>query len=130
MCVIYFLLEMMKRKYRKKFPKLYVVLEAGHPNSGDAERIFLETKEEFGKLGIIQSMTLATKDDCDPLMMADFIAHSTLLLNRRARALNRPTPPSQIVPKGMLGITHLESTPQGLANLRQMASEKRRSNRP
>jgi hypothetical protein len=120
MCLNYFLLEMMKRKYRKKFPGLDIVLEAGHPNSGDAERIFVETKKEFEALGIIRTLTLATKDDCDPLMTADFIAHSTLLLNRKARALNRPTPASQIVPRGQLGITHMESTPEGLANIRAM----------
>jgi Protein of unknown function (DUF3800) len=128
MCINYFLLEMMKRKYRRKFPKLHIVLEAGNPNSGDAERIFLESKKESGSLGILQTLTLATKEDCDPLMMADFVAHSTLLLNRRAREQNRPTPQSQIVPRRMLGITHLESTPQGLANLRAMAVEWRRRN--
>jgi hypothetical protein len=34
MCLIYFILAMIKRKYRKKLPKLHIVLEAGHPNSG------------------------------------------------------------------------------------------------
>lgn len=130
MCLTYFVLEMMKRKYRGKFPKLHLVLEAGHENSGDAERIFVEMKAEYGRLGIFQTLTLATKDDCDPLIMADFLAHSTLLLNRHARAQNKPTPPSQKVPRGMLGITHLESTPEGLATLRAMAAEARsRANR-
>jgi Protein of unknown function (DUF3800) len=122
MCLSYFVLAMIKRKYRKKLPKLHIVLEAGHQNSGDAERIFIETKKEYESLDILQTLTLATKDESDPLMMADFIAHSTLLLNRGARAQNKPTPPSQIIPRGKLGITHLESTPQGLANLRTMAA--------
>jgi hypothetical protein len=130
-CLAYFILEMMTRKYRKKFPELHIVLEAGHQNSGDAERIFLETQEEYKRLNILRTLSLATKDNCDPLMMADFIAHSTLLINRKARVENRPTPPSQIIPRGQLGITHLESTPEGLANLRAkvigVATHKRKS---
>jgi hypothetical protein len=130
LCLNYFILEMIKRKYRKKLPKLYIVLEAGHPNSGDAERIFLETKKEFGSLGILQTLTLATKDDCDPLMVADTLAHTTLIINRRAREENRPTPQSDEIPRGALAITHLESTPQGLANIRAMAIAAKQKPRP
>ena len=126
MCIYHFVLETMKRKYRKKIPDLYIVLEAGHQNSGDAQRIFLEMKKEFESLGInmLRTLTLATKDDCDPLMMADFVAHSTLMINRRARAAGRTVPASETVPRKMTGITHFESTPEGLANIRAHILEK------
>ncbi len=119
MCIYHFMLETMKRKYRKKYPDLHIVLEAGHPNSGDAERIFSEIKQEFDSVGIciLRTLTIAAKDKCDPLMMADFVAHSTLMLDRRARSgkvVSNPQP----VPRGFTGITHFQSTPEGLANIR------------
>ena len=121
MCLYYFILEAMKRKRRGKFPDLHIVLEAGHRNSGDAERIFLEVKTEFASVGLLKTLKLADKDECDPLMMADFAAHSTLLINRRARAENRPVPSSTDVPRGYVGITQFQSTPDGLANIREHA---------
>jgi hypothetical protein len=120
-CLYYFILEAMKRKRRKKFPDLHIVLEAGHRNAGDADRIFLEVRKEFAAVGLLQTLTFSEKDECDPLMMADFAAHSTLLINRQARAENRPVPPSQSVPRGFVGITHFQSTPEGLANIRDHA---------
>jgi hypothetical protein len=121
MCLYYFLLQAMKRKRKGKFPDLHIVLEAGHRNSGDAERIFLEVKKEFAALGLLRTLRLAEKDECDPLMIADFAAHSTLLLNRRARAEDRPLPSSDEVPRGFVGISHFLSTPEGLANIREHA---------
>lgn len=119
MCLYHFMQETIKRKYRKKYPDLHIVLEAGHPNSGDAERIFSEIKKEFESVGlnILRSLTITAKDKCDPLMMADFVAHSTLMLDRKARsgqAVSNPQP----VQRGFTGITHFQSTPEGLANIR------------
>jgi len=48
----------MKRRHRKTIPELHIVIEAGHPNSGDAERIFLEIKKEFDEEGINMLKTL------------------------------------------------------------------------
>jgi hypothetical protein len=89
MCVYHFVLESAKRQYRKKFPELHIVLEAGHRNAGDAERIFVEMKKEFESIGcnILRTLTKATKDDCDPLMMADFIAHYTFMIKRAPRKI-------------------------------------------
>ena len=126
LCLFHFMREAMKRKHRKKFPALHVVLEAGHRNFGDAERIFLEVKKEFDDLGcnMLRTITKAVKDECDPLMMADFVAHMTFLIQTTALAGGRPTPPSQVIPRGATGITHFESTPEGLANIRADAIAK------
>lgn len=122
-CLIYFLLEAMKRKRNGGFPKLHVVIESGHRNVGDAKRIFSETKLEFGAIGILQTLTIADKNRCDPLMIADFAAHSTLMLQKQARINGTSTPRNQQVPKGYVGMTHLESTPEGLANIRTHATK-------
>jgi hypothetical protein len=45
-CLLVFVREVIKRKHRKRWPHLYVVMEAGHPNFGDAERIFLGTEKK------------------------------------------------------------------------------------
>jgi len=125
MCLYFFVVEAAKRQLRKRIPPLHLVLEAGHRNSGDAERIFLELKKEFrGREGeMLRSLTLVPKDECDPLMVADFIAHSTLMLDRKARAAGGSTPEPGPVPRGMTGITHLQSTPQAIAALREAAIE-------
>jgi hypothetical protein len=120
MCLYHFMMEVMKRKHRKRVPQLHIVIEAGHRNSGDAERIFLEVKKEFEDAGInmLRTITKAAKDECDPLMMADFVAHSTFMIQTGAR----PEPPdlsAQRLPRGATGITHFESTPEGLANIRE-----------
>jgi hypothetical protein len=133
MCIYHFMQEAMKRQHRKKFPELHIVLEAGHPNSGDAERIFLEMKKEFEDAGInmLRTLTLAAKDECDPLMMADFIAHTSLMINRKERTglIFNPQPVTggqNPVERGDTGITHFQSTPEGLANIRAHVLEKAR----
>jgi hypothetical protein len=113
-------MEAMKRRYRKRFPELHIVIEAGHRNSGDAERIFLEVKKEFEDAGcnMLRTMTVVAKDECDPLMMADFVAHQTFLIRTNARPEPPALSPQQSVPRGLTAITHFESTPEGLANIR------------
>jgi hypothetical protein len=110
----------MKRQYRKRVPDLHIVIEEGHRNSGDAERIFLEVKKEFEDAGfnMLRTITKAAKDECDPLMMADFVAHSTFMV--QTGATPEPTDfSSRPLPRGATGITHFESTPEGLANIRE-----------
>lgn len=119
-CLYYLILEVAKRKYRGKVPSLHIVLEAGHVNSGAAEHIFMECKKDFFGRGseMLATITLAGKDECDPLMMADFLAHSSLMINRKARATRAPLPQSQHIPRGAMGITHLQSTPEALISMR------------
>jgi hypothetical protein len=126
MCLNFFVTEVFKRKHRRRIPPLHIVMEAGHPNYGDAERIFLEMKREFEQHGVdvLRTITKAEKDDCGQLMMADFTAHSEYLLKGRERAGLRQIPSSVAVPRGMTGSTHMRSTPELLARLRAEVIEK------
>jgi hypothetical protein len=126
MCLNLFVTEVFKRKHRRRIPPLHIVMEAGHPNYGDAERIFLEMKREFEQRGVdmLRTITKAEKDDCGQLMMADFTAHSEYLLEGRERAGLRQIPASVAVPRGMTGSTHMRSTPELLARLRAEVIEK------
>jgi hypothetical protein len=119
MCLYYFVSEAAKRKRRKKFPALHIVIEAGHRNVGDVERIFLEVKNDLEQTGcdILRTLTMATKDDCDPLMIADFVAHSTFMLDVNARDGRFPNTRQRAQP-GHAGITHFQSTPEALETMR------------
>jgi hypothetical protein len=122
-CLLVFVREVIKRKHRKRWPHLHIVMEAGHPNFGDAERIFLELKKDLIKkydCDILQTITKADKDSCGQLMMSDYVAHSTFL--QEIKAVQTGVPRDQTsdkVPKGHVGITHIRSTPEALAEIRE-----------
>lgn len=89
MCLIHFLEEIEKRSPVKKYgSKLNIVLEHGHPNAGDAKRIFEETRQNtmalFGAdpLGTI---TTETKKSCTRLMVADFLAYTGYMTDVQER---------------------------------------------
>jgi len=127
-CLFFFVLEGEKRQYKKRFPKLHFVLESGHPNAGDALRIFNEVKKDLQRVDcdMLGDIIFSDKDQCDPLMMADFLAHSTFTSEVRVRdgqpGLIRDRP----VPRGETGVTHLEFGPAGLANLKAALVERLR----
>jgi hypothetical protein len=121
-CLLFFIKEVIKRKFRKTVPHLHIVLEAGHKNVGDAERIFWEVKKEWD-LDFLRTITKAEKDSCGQLMMADFTAHSEYLLETKLKPDQRDRI-SQAVPKGMTGLSHLQSTPEALAKNRAEIIEK------
>ena len=120
MALYHFMTEVVKRKFKGDFPELHIVLEAGHKNSGDAERIFIEIKKEFDALGfnVLKAIVKADKDDCGQLMLADFVAHTTFIIQTDAM----PEPMSfhhTEKPPGRHGsILHIESTPHGLKNIK------------
>ena len=120
LCLLHFITEILKRKYRGKFPLLHIVLEAGHKNYGDAERIFFEEKKILMKwdFDFLQTITKADKDQSVELMIADFVAHSTYQIQKRSIATGVPTPATDEIPKGYKSIAHFESTPEGLENIR------------
>ena len=68
-----------------RYPTLHFVLESGHKNAGDALRIFNETKAELKAKGcdMFGDLLFADKDESDPLMMADFLAHTTFMMHER-----------------------------------------------
>jgi hypothetical protein len=136
-CVVHFVREVLKRKYRKKIPPLHIVLEAGHANFGDAERIFLEEKRLWVHRGvpILCTLTKADKDECGQLMMADFAAHSEYIIEKRSLDTGLPRNRTTIaVPKGMTPSTHIQFTPEMLrgipAEIIERATPKKRPHAP
>jgi hypothetical protein len=113
--------EVLKRKRRNRVPPLHIVLEAGHANFGDAERIFQEEKRIWVHAGapILRTLTKADKDVCGQLMMADFAAHSEYIMENREIDTGIPrNRPAAVVPRGMTGSTHYQFTPEMLRKLR------------
>jgi hypothetical protein len=126
--LVHFIIEVLKRRRRNRIPPLHIVLEAGHANLGDAQRIFVEEKRlsVYGGVPILRTLTVADKDDCGGLMMADFAAHSEYLMESRSIVatgdLRRR--PDVAVPKGMTPSTHIQFTPKMLRGLRAQIVEK------
>src|SRR5580658_9794857 len=59
-------------------PTLHIVIEAGHKNVGDTQRIFDELKKWMARRGseILGTIMIAQKSESDELMVADFLAHT------------------------------------------------------
>jgi hypothetical protein len=57
---------------------LHIVIEGGHKNVGAAAKIFDETQKDISKLGvdILGTLSIATKDRSDELMIADMMAYA------------------------------------------------------
>ena len=62
--------------------KVHIVLERGHPNLGDADRIFAAEKKRLLERGfdILGTITSEEKEDCYPLMISDFLAHTSYVM--------------------------------------------------
>jgi Protein of unknown function (DUF3800) len=120
-CLLFFALEALKRVHRGRYPTLNFVLESGHKNFGDALRIFNELKAELkaNDCNLLGMITPADKDECDPLMMADFLAHTAFMAGSAQPTqtygnIAKPKP----IGRGQTGVTHLEFRPGGLANVK------------
>jgi|SRR5665213_235841 len=110
--------------HHKKFheTRLHVVVEAGHKNAGDAERIFHETKKELGAASpILASIVFAAKDESDPLMMADFLAYSAYLEKANGSMVN---PPIKSARKEKSSLVNLDFTLEGIKLARAGVQEK------
>jgi hypothetical protein len=132
-CMLFFALEGLKRVHRGRFPTLRFVLEAGHKNAGDALRIFNETKAELeaNSCNMLGDLLFADKNECDPLMMADFLAHVGFLMGGAGgRAPDHWSPPTVLerpsLGQGETGVTHLRFKPGGLAELKTALIERLR----
>jgi hypothetical protein len=126
-CLVHFVQEVLKRKRRNRVPPLHIVLETGHVNFGDAERIFLEERRLWVHAGIpiLRTLTKANKDDCGALMLADFAAHSEYILEKREIDTGVPRNRSAVaVPRGMTPSTHFQFTPKMLRGLRAAIVER------
>jgi hypothetical protein len=112
--------------HHKKFEaaRLHIVAESGHKNAGDALRIFGEIKKELEALGcrLLESVVFAGKTDADPLMIADYLAYGTLKIELEGAI--GPDKDAYTGPrfKGT-GLTHLQFTAEGLAELKAKLAE-------
>ena len=106
--------------YRKKFPEttLHVIAESGHKHAGDTARVFDEMRKELRTLGshVLGTLTLAGKDECDPLMLADILAHGTFAME--VEGDNGPTEGDSYRRSRATGWTQLKFTGDGLATLK------------
>jgi hypothetical protein len=138
-CLYFFGLEGVKRMHHRRYPTLNFVLESGHKNFGDALRIFNEVKAELKANGcdMLGMITPADKDECDPLMMADFLAHTAF--TRGSVQLTQPygkiARPESTIGRKETGVTHLEFEPGGLTRLKstlieQLKAKGASANRP
>jgi hypothetical protein len=130
-CLLFFVLEGLKRVYKGRPPRMHFVLESGHPNRNEAIDIFNETKKQLKHYDcdMLGEITLADKDECDPLMMADFLAHTGFLMGSGGGLapshwpavpnINRPPQA-----RGESGVSHLRFKPGGLAELKTALIER------
>lgn len=121
-CVTHLTAEAIRRLgQHKRFlqkTSIHIVAESGHKHAGDAERAFHEIKREMELLGcpILKTIKFAGKEECDPLMLADYMAYGTFALERAGQ--NEP-PDVPIVPtKKVTGLTSLKFSAEGLAELK------------
>lgn len=67
--------------------KIRAVVEEGHPNAGASKVIFKDQKKALEDNGraLYDSVTIAAKKDCEPLMVADFLAHTFKMFDDNRR---------------------------------------------
>lgn len=121
-CLMFFVLEALR--FADGTPtKLHFVLESGHPNWNEVNLIFAAMKKEMRDMGtpeLLGDITFADKEQCDPLMMADFLAHATYMNRRDGTGPDNEQPfivDTQQRPKST-GVTHLSIKPGGLSDLK------------
>lgn len=131
-CLYHFMRVGLSLRHKKRLPHIHVVLESGHKHTGDALRIFEEVKADFkgSDADMLETCTLADKDQSDPLMMADFISHLSYL--RERKVLGGTAEPYRDEPvKKMNSVAHIRYKPGSLAAIkadmvrRVMANQKR-----
>lgn len=102
--------------------RLDVVIEDGHNNVGDCERIFKVLKRRLERRNsavLLGKISIAKKTEAAPLMLADFLASSYSMMRTSARSggpdyvAEAPEPP-----KWQAGLTFLELLPGALTQLK------------
>jgi hypothetical protein len=104
--------------------RLNVVLESGHPNTGNAKGIFEETRRALLDSGIelLGTITCEAKSSCPHLASADFLAFMRNMQNAKDRkgekAFNPPPGPGE-----RHTLTHLFFQPNSLADIKRQFEE-------
>jgi hypothetical protein len=107
--------------HHKKFAdtKLHIVMEDGCSNVGDVNRIYNESKIKLKNASsILASLTFSAKSEADPLMFADFLAHSAYLKGPEKRVHSVPRVPS-VIPREKARIAHFSYDADGIQALKQ-----------
>jgi hypothetical protein len=123
-CLIFLALEGMKRARKgRPPPKMNFIVEAGHKNAGDALRIYDEMRRDLERRNcpMFCGIQFSDKHDCNPLMMADFMAHTTWMMMNAPPGVQAQLFAGQIPfePQGRrLDVTHLKFKDGGLAELK------------
>jgi hypothetical protein len=101
--------------------RLHIVIERGHPNVFDCERIFNDLKIRLRRIGIdvLGTFTVEKKTDCMPLMVADFLAttYSMMRVAEKAAVFNYKDV-APLPPRNEAGLTFLELREDALKNLK------------
>jgi hypothetical protein len=114
----------------KQRHKLHVVIESGHKNVRDTDRIFNEIKMAHEASGskILGTITIAKKSECAELMIADFQAHASYLSEARMK-IGLPgyfeMTKGEMPKHGEAGLTMMEITSETLQNLKAVWEERK-----
>lgn len=129
-CLLNQIVEIDRRlSHHKKYgeTRLNIVLESGHKNAGDVVRIFEEEREALGRAGhLLAGVTFAKKDECDPLMVSDFLAHSAYLSG--TGFIDKPDTINPGI-KEKTGLTHLAFDLAGIERVKAAMIAKHESRR-
>lgn len=117
-CLSHMLDVMRARKFRDT---LNIVIERGHPNVYDCERIFNDMKQRLRRLGVnvLGSFTIESKQTCQPLAAPDFLAGSySMLRAEHGTGLREYLEVAPKAVKGETGLTYLALLPGSLQKLK------------
>jgi hypothetical protein len=113
----------------KKKHRLHVVLERGHRNALNCEKIFHETKLNLRAKGIdlLGTFTPAAKEEAAPLMVADFLAHSYLMLRNSGEPMGAPDTKDEAGAPHLrkAALLHLQLEADAIADLKPRLQENR-----
>jgi hypothetical protein len=105
------------------------VLERGHRNALNCERIFEETRLtlEAKDIDLLGDFTLARKEKAAPLMVADFLAHSYLMMRRSGEPIGEPDTRAKAGTPHFrkARLLHLGLEPDAIADLKQRLQKDR-----
>jgi hypothetical protein len=107
--------------------RLNVIIEDGHRNVCDTERIFNDMKRRVkNRLGIdlLGTHRIVKKDKAAALMVSDFLAYT--FLQMRASKFDYAAQAPMHVPKRQAGLTFLELLPDALLQLKEKFEQDRR----
>lgn len=81
--------------WKQRVSGLHLVLESGHPNAGDALRLFEFARKNLSPRArsALAGLTFESKDDCLPLAAADLLAYSAYQIETDGKRIGTPKGP-------------------------------------